>query len=146
VLPDPGPWRDEILETSHHYSHYAADVLGLAPKVRDVLLTPSRTIKVEIIAEADNGELMHFIGYRAEHSNARGPCKGGLRYHPTIDEDHASALANPMTWKTAIVDVSFGGAKGGINCDPSKMSRFELERVDREQPGVRSRCAVVVFP
>ncbi|MBW2391003.1 MAG: glutamate dehydrogenase [Deltaproteobacteria bacterium] len=120
-----------MLETSHHYFHQAADVLGLAPKVRDVLLTPSRTIKVEIVEEADNGELMHFIGYRVQHNNARGPCKGGLRYHPTMDEDHASALANLMTWKTAIVDVPFGGAKGGINCDPSKMSRFELERVTR---------------
>ncbi len=120
-----------MLETSHHYFHQAADVLGLAPKVRDVLLTPNRTIKVEIVEEADNGELMHFIGYRVQHNNARGPCKGGLRFHPTMDEDHASALANLMTWKTAIVDVPFGGAKGGINCDPSKMSRFELERVTR---------------
>jgi len=120
-----------MLETTHHYFHQAADVLGLAPKVRDVLLTPNRTIKVEIVEEADNGELMHFIGYRVQHNNARGPCKGGLRFHPTMDEDHASALANLMTWKTAIVDVPFGGAKGGINCDPSKMSRFELERVTR---------------
>ena len=61
-----------MLETSHHYFHQAADVLGLAPKVRDVLLTPSRTIKVEIVEEADNGELMHFIGYRVQHNNARG--------------------------------------------------------------------------
>jgi len=120
-----------MLETSHHYFHQAADVLGLAPKVRDVLLTPSRILKVEIVEEADNGELMHFHGFRVQHNNARGPCKGGLRYHPTMDEDHASALANLMTWKTAIVDVPFGGAKGGIDCDPSKMSRFELERVTR---------------
>jgi glutamate dehydrogenase (NAD(P)+) len=95
------------------------------------MLTPQRVIKVEIVEEADDGQLMHFTGFRVQHSSARGPCKGGLRYHPTMDEDHASALANLMTWKTAIVDVPFGGAKGGINCDPSQMSRFELERVTR---------------
>jgi glutamate dehydrogenase (NAD(P)+) len=120
-----------MLEASHHYFHQAADVLNLAPKIRDILLTPSRVIKVEIIEEADDGQLMHYKGFRVQHNNARGPCKGGLRFHPSMDEDHASALANLMTWKTAIVDVPFGGAKGGIDCDPSKMSRFELERVTR---------------
>ena len=120
-----------MLEASHHYFHQAADVLNLAPKVREILLTQSRVIKVEIIEEADDGQLMHYKGFRVQHNNARGPCKGGLRFHPSMDEDHASALANLMTWKTAIVDVPFGGAKGGIDCDPSKMSRFELERVTR---------------
>jgi glutamate dehydrogenase (NAD(P)+) len=120
-----------MLEASQRYFHRAADVMNLAPKVRDILLTPSRVIKVEIAEEADDGQLMHYIGFRVQHNNARGPCKGGLRYHPTMDEDHASALASLMTWKTAIVDVPFGGAKGGINCDPSQMSRFELERVTR---------------
>jgi glutamate dehydrogenase (NAD(P)+) len=120
-----------MLEASHRYFHRAADVLSLPPKVRDVLLTPNRVIKVEIVEEADDGQLMHYTGFRVQHNSARGPCKGGLRYHPTMDEDHASALANLMTWKTAIVDVPFGGAKGGINCDPSQMSRFELERVTR---------------
>jgi glutamate dehydrogenase (NAD(P)+) len=120
-----------MLEASHRYFHRAADVLDLAHKVREVLLTPNRVIKVEIVEEADDGQLMHFTGFRVQHNSARGPCKGGLRYHPTMDEDHASALANLMTWKTAIVDVPFGGAKGGIDCDPSQMSRFELERVTR---------------
>ena len=121
-----------MLEASHRYFHRAADVLDLAHKVREVLLTPNRVIKVEIVEEADDGQLMHFTGFRVQHNSARGPCKGGLRYHPTMDEDHASALANLMTWKTAIVDVPFGGAKGGIDCDPSQMSRFELERVTRK--------------
>jgi glutamate dehydrogenase (NAD(P)+) len=120
-----------VLEASHRYFNQAADVLNLPPKVRDILLRPKRVIKVEIVEEADDGSLMHYTGFRVQHNNARGPCKGGLRYHPTMDEDHASALANLMTWKTAIVDVPFGGAKGGIDCDPSKMSRFELERVTR---------------
>ena len=112
-----------MLAASHRYFHRAADVLNLAPKVRDILLTPNRTLKVEIVEEADDGSLMHYTGFRVQHNSARGPCKGGLRYHPSMDEDHAAALANLMTWKTAIVDVPFGGAKGGIDCDPSKMSK-----------------------
>jgi len=86
---------------------------------------------------------MHYTGFRVQHNSARGPCKGGLRYHPTMDEDHASALANLMTWKTAIVDVPFGGAKGGIDCDPSQMSRFELERVTRR---FVDQCKEVIGP
>ena len=120
-----------MLEEAHRYFHGAADVLNLAPKVREILLTPVRVLKVEIVEEADDGHLMHFTGFRVQHNEARGPCKGGLRYHPSMDEDHASALANLMTWKTAIVDVPFGGAKGGIDCDPTQMSRFEVERVTR---------------
>jgi len=120
-----------MLEACHRYFHRAADVLELTPKIRDILLTPNRVIKVEIVEEADDGQLMHFIGFRVQHNNARGPCKGGLRFHPTMDEDHASALAALMTWKTAIVDVPFGGAKGGIDCDPSQLSQFELERITR---------------
>jgi glutamate dehydrogenase (NAD(P)+) len=132
-----------MLEASQRYFHRAADVLELTPKVRDILLTPSRVIKVEIAEEADDGQLMHFIGFRVQHNSSRGPCKGGLRFHPTMDEDHASALASLMTWKTAIVDVPFGGAKGGINCDPSQMSRFELERVTRR---FVEQCKEVIGP
>ncbi|MFV1958219.1 MAG: Glu/Leu/Phe/Val dehydrogenase [Planctomycetota bacterium] len=120
-----------MLEASHRYFHRAADVLSLPDKIRSILLTPRRVVKVEIVAEADDGSLLHYTGFRVQHNNARGPCKGGLRYHPTIDEDHAGALANLMTWKTAIVDIPYGGGKGGIDCDPSTMSRFELERVTR---------------
>jgi glutamate dehydrogenase (NAD(P)+) len=132
-----------MLKASHQYFHRAADVLGLAPKVREILLAPARTIKVEIVEEADDGHLMHFTGFRVQHNSARGPFKGGLRYHPSMDEDHATALANLMTWKTAIVDVPFGGAKGGINCDPSRMSRFELERVTRR---FVERCKEMIGP
>jgi glutamate dehydrogenase (NAD(P)+) len=132
-----------LLEDTHRYFHRAADVLNLAPKVRDILLTPSRVIKVEIAEEADDGQLMHYTGFRVQHNNSRGPCKGGLRYHPSMDEDHASALASLMTWKTAVVDVPFGGAKGGIDCDPSQMSRFELERVTRR---FVERCKEVIGP
>ncbi len=132
-----------MLEASHRYFHRAADVIGLTSKVREILLAPNRVIKVEIVEEADDGQLMHFTGFRVQHNSARGPCKGGLRYHPTMDEDHAAALANLMTWKTAIVDVPFGGAKGGIDCDPSQMSRFELERVTRR---FVEQCKEVIGP
>ena len=79
----------------------------------------------------DDGRLQHYQGFRVQHNKARGPMKGGLRYHPSMDEDHAAALANLMTWKTAIVDVPFGGAKGGINCDPTTMSERELNAITR---------------
>lgn len=118
-----------MLSESHFYFHKAADVLGLADKVRTILLTPRRSIKVEISIEGEDGELQTYCGYRVQHNMARGPMKGGLRYHPAMDEDHATALANLMTWKTAVVDVPFGGAKGGINCDPHSMSERDLFEV-----------------
>jgi glutamate dehydrogenase (NAD(P)+) len=118
-----------MLAESHFYFHKAADVLGLPDKVRTILLTPRRSVKVELAIEDENGELQIFNGYRVQHSSARGPMKGGLRYHPAMDEDHAAALANLMTWKTAVVDVPYGGAKGGINCDPRSMSEHDLFQI-----------------
>jgi glutamate dehydrogenase (NAD(P)+) len=120
-----------MLADSHYYFHKAADVLGMADTVRTILLTPRRTVKVEIVIEGDDGELQTYTGFRVQHNMARGPMKGGLRYHPAMDEDHAGALANLMTWKTAVVDVPYGGAKGGINCDPRSMSEGELFRVTK---------------
>jgi glutamate dehydrogenase (NAD(P)+) len=120
-----------MLDDTHVYFHRAADALGLPPKVTEILLTPLRSVKVEIVTEADDGTLLHHLGYRVQHNNARGPFKGGLRYHPAMDEDHAGALANLMTWKTAVVDVPFGGAKGGINCDPAQLSQSELQAITR---------------
>ena len=121
-----------MLSASHHFFNKAADVLKLSDPIRDILLTPVRSVKVEIVVEDDEGKLCHFTGFRVQHNQARGPMKGGLRYHPHVDEDHATALANLMTWKTAVVDLPYGGAKGGINCDPRKMSEAELFRVTRK--------------
>jgi len=121
-----------VLEASRLYFQKAADVLELPPLVRDILLTPFRIVKVELVIEGDDGELRHFLGYRVQHNRARGPMKGGLRYHPSVDEDEATALASLMTWKTAVVDVPFGGAKGGINCDPSTLSTRELDVLTRQ--------------
>ena len=121
-----------MLEASHHYFHKAATVLDLSVKIRDILLTPRRVVKVEIVTETDDGKLLKHLGFRVQHNSARGPMKGGLRYHPTVDEDHATALANLMTWKTAVVDIPFGGAKGGIDVDPAKLTNNELQSVTRE--------------
>ena len=120
-----------MLEASHLYFHQAADVLGLSDRIREILLSPHRVLKVEVVTEADDGRLLHHVGFRVQHNDARGPYKGGLRFHPSMDEEHALALANLMTWKTAIAGVPFGGAKGGINCDPSQFSLSELDRITR---------------
>ncbi len=120
-----------MLEEAHFYFHKAADVLGISSKLRDILLSPMRVVKVEIVTEGDDGHLKHHRGFRVQHNKARGPMKGGLRYHPTVDEEDATALANLMTWKTALVDIPYGGAKGGINCDPSDLSERELLHITR---------------
>jgi len=120
-----------MLDEAHYYFRRAARLLGLSERLQEILITPRRVVKVELVTESDVGELTHHIGFRVQHNDVRGPFKGGLRYHPTMDEEHATALANLMTWKTAIVDVPFGGAKGGIACDPASMSRSELDRVTR---------------
>ncbi len=121
-----------MLEDAKYYFQKAADVLDLPDRIREILITPIRVVKVDLVFDDDDGKLQHFLGFRVQHNKARGPMKGGLRYHPDMDEDHAAALANLMTWKTAVVDVPFGGAKGGINCDPGKMSDRELNVVTRK--------------
>jgi glutamate dehydrogenase (NAD(P)+) len=120
-----------MLSDTHFYFNKAADILGLPEIVRKILLTPQRSVKVEIVVENSKDELMYYTGYRVQHNNARGPMKGGLRFHPSMNEDHASALAGLMTWKTAVVDIPFGGAKGGIDCDPRTMSDKDLSLVTR---------------
>jgi len=110
----------------------ASKVLELGPRVEKLILNPNREVKVEVAIELDTGEIATFTGYRIQHNDARGPMKGGLRYHPTVDAEDVTALASLMTWKTAVVDIPYGGAKGGINCDPETLSSRELERVTRK--------------
>jgi len=124
-----------VLEATNYFFNRAADFLELNEKLRTILLSPKRVVKVELITESDEGELMHHVGFRVQHNSARGPMKGGLRYHPTVDEDHATALASLMTWKTAVVDIPYGGAKGGINCDPHELSEKELSDITRQFVG-----------
>ena len=114
------------------YFDRAADHMDLTDNMRRLLITPRREVQVEIPVELDNGELATFIGYRVQHDNSRGPMKGGLRYHPQVDLDEVRSLAALMTWKTAVVNIPYGGAKGGIGVDPHQFSHRELERITRK--------------
>ncbi|RZC86643.1 hypothetical protein C5167_029997 [Papaver somniferum] len=109
----------------------AARILGLDSKLEKSLLIPYREIKVECTIPKDDGSLATFVGFRVQHDNARGPMKGGIRYHPEVDPDEVNALAQLMTWKTAVADIPYGGAKGGIGCSPKELSLSELERLTR---------------
>lgn len=109
----------------------AADVLQLPDMERVILKSPFRELSVELPIKMDNGEWRVYNGYRVQHDNTRGPCKGGLRYHPSVSNDEVRALAAIMTWKTALVDIPFGGAKGGITCEPQRMSSDERQRLTR---------------
>jgi len=109
----------------------AADVLGVDEGLREFLKTPKRIVMVSVPVKMDDGSVKVFIGYRVQHNNARGPYKGGIRYHPKVELDEITALAILMTWKAAVVDIPFGGAKGGVKCDPKSMSKFELEKLTR---------------
>ncbi|KAG5079351.1 hypothetical protein JHK86_003416 [Glycine max] len=126
----------------------ASRLLGLDSKLEKSLLIPFREIKamlnvfeetfffssffqVECTIPKDDGSLATFVGFRVQHDNARGPMKGGIRYHPEVEPDEVNALAQLMTWKTAVANIPYGGAKGGIGCDPAKLSVSELERLTR---------------
>jgi glutamate dehydrogenase (NAD(P)+) len=109
----------------------AAEKLGLEDGVRKVLRSPTREVTVNIPVQLDDGRIEVFTGYRVQHSLVRGPCKGGIRYGPDVTLDEVRALASWMTWKCAVVNIPFGGAKGGVICDPSMMSNGELERITR---------------
>jgi glutamate dehydrogenase (NAD(P)+) len=109
----------------------AADRLGLADSLREMLKRPWRELQVQIPVRMDDGQIQVFTGYRVQHNAARGPYKGGVRYHPDADIEEVRALASLMTWKTALVDLPFGGAKGGVQVDPRQLSNSELNRLTR---------------
>ena len=109
----------------------AAEKFGLEPGLREVLRRPRRWLSLSLPVKMDDGSIRVFEGFRVQHSNARGPCKGGIRYHPNVTLDEVKALATWMTFKCAIVNIPFGGAKGGIVCDPRELSKNELERLTR---------------
>lgn len=120
------------IETARRYFDQAADVMGLSGNMRTLLSTPLREVKVQVALEMDDGQISTFIGFRIQHDKSRGPMKGGLRYHPEVDADEVLSLASLMTWKTAVVNIPYGGAKGGISIDPKKLSASELERITRK--------------
>jgi glutamate dehydrogenase (NAD(P)+) len=109
----------------------AAEKLRLDPGLREVLRSPRRALTLSLPIRMDDGTLKVFQGFRVQHNNSRGPCKGGIRYHPNVSFDEVQALASWMTWKCATVNIPFGGAKGGIICDPKHLSKHELERLTR---------------
>uniref|UniRef100_A0A6I9S9U3 glutamate dehydrogenase [NAD(P)(+)] n=2 Tax=Elaeis guineensis var. tenera TaxID=51953 RepID=A0A6I9S9U3_ELAGV len=119
-----------LAATSRNFRQ-AAKLLGLDSKLEKSLLIPFREIKVECTIPRDDGTMASFVGFRVQHDNARGPMKGGIRYHHEVDPDEVNALAQLMTWKTAVANIPYGGAKGGIGCSPGELSISELERLTR---------------
>ena len=110
----------------------AVKKLGLKSNIARALEIPDRELKVEIPFRKDNGEIDSVVGYRVQHNNTRGPFKGGIRYHHHVDIDEVRSLSTLMTWKTALVDIPYGGGKGGIGIKPSDFSKVELERISRK--------------
>jgi len=109
----------------------AANQLGLNNDIREMIKYPERILTVTVPVRMGDGHIRRFEGYRVQHSTVRGPAKGGIRFHPQVTLDEVKALATWMTWKCAVVNIPFGGAKGGITCDPKNMSQVELERMTR---------------
>jgi glutamate dehydrogenase (NAD(P)+) len=125
--------RDDMtpFEAVNYFFHKAAEIDHLTDAAIAVLTGTYRELRVQVPVRRDDGSLDVFVGYRIQHNGARGPYKGGTRYHPTANLDEVRALASLMTWKTALVDIPFGGAKGGIGVDPTGMSVSEIERMSR---------------
>ena len=121
----------------------AAEKIGLDDGLRDVLRTPKRQLVVSIPTLMDDGSVKVFEGFRVQHNIARGPAKGGIRYHPKVTLDEVKALAAWMTWKCATVNIPYGGGKGGVTCDPKRMSRGELERMTRRYA---SEISIIIGP
>jgi glutamate dehydrogenase (NAD(P)+) len=109
----------------------AAEILNIDPNIHEVLRQPKRVVVVSVPIKRDDGSIKVFTGVRVQHTNARGPYKGGVRYYPSVDVDEVTALAMLMTWKCAVVDLPYGGAKGGVACNPKELSKNELERITR---------------
>ncbi len=132
TIPRIAPREDlNIFRISQIQFDIAAEHLKLDAGLRQVLRTPKRVMEVSVPTKMDNGQVKVFTGYRVQHNMARGPAKGGVRYHPGVTLDEVKALAMWMTWKSATVNIPFGGAKGGVICDPKRMSKSELERMTR---------------
>ncbi|RAV28577.1 Glu/Leu/Phe/Val family dehydrogenase [Sinomicrobium soli] len=123
--------KQGMLDNVMRQFNHASDIIGLNQNVRKILGITNNELVVHFPVKMDNGEVEVFTGYRVQHNNALGPYKGGLRYHPTVDIDAARALAMWMTWKTSLAGLPLGGAKGGIQIDPSRYSASELERITR---------------
>jgi glutamate dehydrogenase/leucine dehydrogenase len=132
VIPKVAPREDlNPYRIAQMQFDMAAEFLKLDQGLRQMLRAPKRVMEVSIPIKLDNGQVKVFSGFRVQHNTARGPAKGGVRYHPNLTLDEVKALASWMTWKTATVNIPYGGAKGGVICDAKRMSRSELERLTR---------------
>ncbi|MGC9318488.1 MAG: Glu/Leu/Phe/Val family dehydrogenase [Armatimonadota bacterium] len=120
-----------VLEGALQQLDAAAELVGLHPDIHAKLRKPRRALTVSVPVRMDDGRLEVFTGFRVQHNMDRGPCKGGIRYHHCVTVDEVTALAMWMTWKCAVVDIPYGGAKGGVVCEPAAMSDRELERLTR---------------
>ncbi|MGZ8392915.1 MAG: Glu/Leu/Phe/Val family dehydrogenase, partial [Gemmatimonadales bacterium] len=131
------PDKDKFLSEENPFEammsrfDYAATRLSLDPGLYKVLRSPEKQIIVSVPIQRDNGETEVYVGYRVLYNTSRGPAKGGIRFDMNVTLDEVKALAAWMTWKCAVVNIPFGGSKGGVVCDPSTMSNAELERVTR---------------
>jgi glutamate dehydrogenase (NAD(P)+) len=131
AVAQPEAAKQSALDVALRQFDMAADRLGLDDDMRVVLRSFKRELTVHVPVRMDDGRLRIFTGYRVQHNLARGPAKGGIRYHPSTDLDEVKALAMWMTWKCAVVGIPYGGAKGGVVCDPKQLSLHELERLTR---------------
>jgi glutamate dehydrogenase (NAD(P)+) len=127
----PAPAELTNFEIVSHYFDLAADRLAMEPDLRAVLRSSYREVQVQIPVRCIDGKIHVYSGYRVQHNGARGPYKGGIRYHETVDLDEVRALATLMTWKTAIAGIPFGGAKGGVNCPAEQLTQDELQQITR---------------
>src|ERR1700722_4570211 len=127
----PQEQHSPFWQNAHLYFQRVYKTMNLDPTLQAVLSSPKRVLTVSCPVRMDDGRIQVFTGFRAQHSNARGPFKGGIRYDPSVDRDEVMALAMLQTWKNALVDLPFGGAKGGVVCDPKKLSLGEKERLTR---------------
>jgi glutamate dehydrogenase (NAD(P)+) len=132
-LAEPPSESAEVsnFEIVSHYFDIGAERLGLPDDVRTVMRTNYREVQVQVPVRMTDGKIQVFEGYRVQHNGARGPYKGGVRFHPQVDLDEVRALAALMTWKTAIADVPFGGAKGGVNCNPNELEPAQIQQITR---------------
>src|SRR5215208_6439223 len=123
--------RDNPFHIAQQQFDTAAELLDLPQDIREVLRVPQRELTVRFPVRMDDGTTKVYTGYRVQHNLGRGPTKGGIRYHPGVDIDEVRALAMWMTWKCALVNIPYGGAKGGVVVDPKQLSLSELERLTR---------------
>lgn len=134
---------DNVWEMAQRQLDEVAKLIGLSDAIHQYLRVPKRVLEVSVPVKMDNGDFRMYAGYRVQHNMSRGPSKGGIRFHPDVSLDEVKALAMWMTWKCALVNIPFGGAKGGVICDPKAMSLQELENLTRR---FTSEISIIIGP